>query len=108
VVKPVNDAGIDGSAKLVSLREEQLAFVCIHVFEARRPVRLVSHEDGEWQLLCGGAHDPGETPRVVGFHHLIERDPSLQELLDLPPDWDAERESVESPWVRTPSGGSIS
>lgn len=87
--------------------EERLAYVCSHVFDARRPVLLVSHEDGEWQLLCGGAHDPDETPRVVGLQHLVERDPSLQELLDLPPDWEAERESTGSPWVRTASSGSI-
>lgn len=84
-------------------QKEVLAFVCSHVFDATRPVLLVSREDGEWQLLCGGAHDHDETPRVVGLNHVIDRDPSLQGLLDLPSDWDAERESVESPWVRTPA-----
>lgn len=81
---------------------ETPAFVCSHVFHNERPVRLVSREDGEWQFLCGEAdhHDDGH---LVGLEHLVERDSSLSEVLDLPPDWDAEREDPGKPWLRTPS-----
>ena len=65
---------------------ERAAFVCSHVFENRRPVLLVSRVDGDWQLLCGQAHATKETPHLVGLNHLLERDPSLQELSDLPAD----------------------
>jgi hypothetical protein len=49
-------------------------FVYSHVFDVTRPVFLVSRESGDWQFLCGGTHDGDEKSRVVGLHHLIERD----------------------------------
>ncbi len=51
-------------------------------------------------MLCGGEHDVNEVPKVVGIGHLLERDPSLLELMDLPDDWEAERESSNHPWKR--------
>lgn len=38
---------------------------------------------------------------LVGINHLVERDDTLRELRDLPNNFEAERESVESPWVRS-------
>ena len=83
--------------------KEVAAYVCNHIFNATRPVLLVSREDGDWQLLCGGTHDEDEKPRVVGMNHLIEKDASLREILDLSSNWDAERSAVNAHWVRTPS-----
>lgn len=81
----------------------QKAYVCIHVFEHERPVLLVSREDGDWCLLCGDFHEQSpDEYRVVGIGHFIERDASLQDVLDLHPNWEAERESVNSPWHRRP------
>ena len=82
---------------------EAAAFVCSHIFNATCPVLLVSREDGDWQFLCGGTHDADEKPRVVGLNHLLERDATLREILDLPSDWDAERSAVSAPWKRTPA-----
>jgi hypothetical protein len=76
------------------------AYVCPHVFAKLKPVLYVCRADGDWQLLCGGDHDAGELPRVVGLNHFLDEDPSLLALLDLPPDWEAERKSVKSPWRR--------
>lgn len=81
---------------------ETPAIVCSHVFRDDRPVRLVSHEDGDWQFLCGEA-DHNDDGHLVGLEHLIERDPTLSEVLDLPLDWDAEREDPGKPWIRTSS-----
>lgn len=80
---------------------EITAYVCSHVFLDTQPIRLVSREDGDWQLLCGGTHASHEIPHVVGLNHLIERDPTLIELHDLPDEWEAERKTVGSAWVRT-------
>jgi hypothetical protein len=77
------------------------AFVCSHVYDAAKPILLVSREDGDWQFLCGEPHDAQVLPRVVGLNHLIERDPSLKEIVDLAIGHDAEREFVGAPWVRT-------
>lgn len=85
-----------------SVRVEVAAYVCSHVFEKKRPVLLVVREGGDWQFLCGGEHDRDAIPLVIGMNHLIESDPSLAELDDLPSDWQAERSSVGLPWRRSP------
>ena len=64
---------------------------------------LVSRADGDWQLLCGGLHEDGEGSFIAHLGHLIASDPSLAELLDLPAEFEAEREAVGQPWIRSPS-----
>jgi hypothetical protein len=78
------------------------SYVCIEVFDNTKPVLLVSREGGDWCFLCGGMH-PQDAAfyRVVGIGHLFERDPSLLSLLDLSPEWEAERQDPSSPWIRT-------
>jgi hypothetical protein len=80
---------------------EVAAYVCEHVFEHVRPILLVARDGGDWQFLCGGSHDPNEVPRVVGMNHLTEEDPSLRQILDLSVNWEAERLSLNDPWIRT-------
>lgn len=72
--------------------------ICQHVFADERPVLLVSNMGDHWQMLCGGIHEDG--PRVVGMSHLLARDATLLEILDLPEGWDAERAVVGGVWVR--------
>ena len=86
---------------------ELTAFICRHVFDETRPVLLVSHEGGDWQLLCGGDHETGDRPHVVGLNHILDRDPSLRDILDLPVNWEAERVDEVSLWVRKPSPMSV-
>jgi len=76
------------------------AFVCSHVFARERPILLVSHEDGDWQFLCGGGHEQSEKPRVIGIGHIVANDPSLEQLADLGVNEGAERESLAHPWIR--------
>lgn len=65
------------------------------------PITYVSHddEDGSWQFL-GDSMSDGGGPVVSCFHHLIDCDPSLVELVDLPSGWYAERNRVGGPWIR--------
>ena len=86
------------------MSKEVPAYVCSHVFEKARPVLYVCRADGDWQLLCGGGHDDAEVPRVVGLNHLIEDDPALRAILDLPADWEAERSRPGGEWERRPAG----
>ena len=80
------------------------AFICQHVYENSKPVLLVRHdENGDWQFLCGEDHAVNERPRLVGIIHLLERDPSLNEIADLPIDSAAERSIVGGEWIRTKS-----
>lgn len=79
------------------------SYVCIHVFEGCRPVLLVSRQDGDWCFLCGGTDhaQSAESYRVVGLGHVVRRDRSLEDVLDLEPNWEAERADVFSAWLRT-------
>jgi hypothetical protein len=80
--------------------QHTVAFVCSHVFDATRPVLLVAREGGDWQLLCGSDHGESERPHVVGLEHLLKRDSTLEAVLDLPDNWEAERPSVGAMWER--------
>jgi len=77
------------------------AYICPHVLEDTRPIMYVCRADGDWQFLCGG-DDHYDKCHLVGVGHLQDRDPSICELADLPEDWEAEREFIDSPWVRAP------
>lgn len=81
----------------------QKAYVCVHIFEDTRPVLLVSRNGGAWSLLCGHEHDDITLgARVVGIGHILDRDPTILPLLDLPAEWEAERETPTGDWVRRP------
>jgi hypothetical protein len=81
----------------------QKAYVCTHVFEKERPVLLVTRPRGSWCLLCGDEHDDDASAyEVVGIGHFLDADPSLNEVLDLKPEWDAERAAPGATWVRSP------
>lgn len=77
-------------------------FACRHVLDGEQPVLLVSRQDGDWCFLCGGQHEQSSTDfKAIGVSHILERDPSLRELLDLETGWEAERNDDTSPWVRS-------
>jgi hypothetical protein len=76
-------------------------YICSHIFNNTHPILLVIKVGGDWQMLCAGGHDAGEIPRVVGLGHLLERDKTLYQILDLPDDFEAERKSLDEPWIRT-------
>jgi len=66
------------------------------------PVLYVVHDaDGGWQMLCGGdEHDEPAEVIVLHREHFAERDPSVTEVFDLPPGWEAERRAPGEPWKR--------
>jgi hypothetical protein len=79
------------------------AYVCNHVFDKSKPILLVSRPEGDWCFLCGGEHENDASAyKVVGLDHVFNSDLSLQELADLPANWDAERKGAEHAWERTP------
>lgn len=81
----------------------QKAYVCNHVFNGERPVLLVSRPDGDWCFLCGDMHEANASAyRVVGIGHVLRQDPALSAVLNLPPQWDAERVSTDHAWERRP------
>jgi len=65
------------------------------------PILLVTHDDddGTWQFLCGKTNNPDDG-RIVGLGCIIEQDPSVSELADLPLGWAASRTSAGERWFR--------
>jgi hypothetical protein len=84
----------------------QKCYVCVHVFARERPVLLVNRGSGDWCLACGQEHaDTADEYRVVGIGHVIEWDPTLDAILDLPTEWEAERGGANGIWARRPLQG---
>lgn len=71
------------------------------VFQRREPILLVTHDadDGMWQLIGVSAAD-GSTGKLGHLHHAVDEDPTLVDVLDLPPGHRATRTHVGAPWVR--------
>jgi hypothetical protein len=78
---------------------------CGHIFRREREVRLVVRECDGWQFVCGGTDHVGADGKPDGNYvhvrHLVNFDPSLNRLADLPPEWEAERKDATSAWIRT-------
>jgi hypothetical protein len=76
-------------------------FTTKRVMSGDDPITRVFHDldDGSWQF-----HGPGESKTedlaYVCFHHIVDKDPSITALSDLPLGWCAWRETPSSPWVR--------
>jgi len=75
------------------------------IAEGGAPVLLVTHDkdDHGWQFLDGSKSPSTSDAVVVCMSEVVESDPSLFELADLPPGWRAWRQSVNDEWVREAS-----
>lgn len=71
------------------------------VLREGRPVLCVTHysDDRSWAFVCGSTNDIHDG-LVVGMRCIVEKDPTLVSIADLPPGWSASREAVGSPWER--------
>jgi Domain of unknown function (DUF4262) len=65
------------------------------------PIMYVSHDlsDGAWQFH-GAGESKVEDMVLICFHHIIDRDPSIKQLADLPKGWNAERKTSDGKWHR--------
>jgi hypothetical protein len=68
------------------------------------PILHVTHDEDDhgWQFL-GWDDAREEDACVVSMQEVVERDPSVLEVADLPPGWQAYRTSDASPWSRKPN-----
>jgi hypothetical protein len=71
------------------------------VVSGDEPILYVSHDlsDGAWQFH-GMSETKVESIALVCFHHLVDRDPTLKDLADLPVGWCASRTTSLDSWVR--------
>ncbi|HXX43102.1 MAG TPA: DUF4262 domain-containing protein [Candidatus Acidoferrales bacterium] len=74
------------------------------VMNGDEPVLMVCHdiEDGAWQFI-GTSDGTPENMTYVCLHHVLDLDPTIVELADLPVSWIARRTQVSEPWVREPA-----
>ena len=86
----------------MSKQSEIGVLICPHIFERTKPVLLVAREYGDLMFLCGAEHSENEKFHVVGLNHLLDHDPTLREVSDIEEGYEAERQSVGDPWIRTP------
>ena len=70
---------------------------------AGHPILLATHDedDGAWQFLCGTTNESADG-RIVGLGCIVDLDPSVTEMADLPLGRRAWRDSPSDPWRREP------
>lgn len=72
------------------------------VADGSRPVRVVYHDhDGDWQFLCGTTTQT-EDAEIACLGCMLELDPSLFLLADLPAGWRAYRALPGGAWTLEP------
>jgi hypothetical protein len=76
-------------------------FTMRQVLEGSEPILLVSHDadDHGWQFI-GTSDASMPDGRLVCLESIVDLDPTVVEVADLPPAWQAVREAVGSPWCR--------
>ena len=77
-------------------------FTTTQVMRLRQPILHVSHddEDGAWQFHTGAQQRSTGDMIIVSLEEMVEHDPTISELADLPCGWFAERDCFGSPWRR--------
>jgi len=77
------------------------------IVDGESSILWVSHDadDGAWQFIgsAGVPEDLGDA-RLVGLGTIVNLDPSVLELCDLPEGWVAWRDSASEPWRRMRRG----
>src|SRR5689334_4466210 len=71
------------------------------VLDRSEPILLVAHnaDDHSWQFI--GSTDACEQDgRVVSLEEIVRLDPTVVEVADLPPGWEALRDDLGTIWVR--------
>jgi hypothetical protein len=78
-------------------------FTTTHVLRLGEPILFVSHDnDGSWQFHYGGSKSVGDA-MIVALEAIVQHDPSVSELSNLPLGWRASRIAPNTPWHRKSS-----
>ena len=79
-------------------------FTNVRILDGEDWVHVVTHdeEDGAWQFLPSRGQASMEEAAVVGLKRMVEIDPRINELADLPLGWHAWRGNKNDPWTRSP------
>jgi hypothetical protein len=81
---------------------KSVAFITTQVLERAEPILHAIHDQhGEWQFL-GVTKAAVENARIIALREVVELDPSVLVLADLPSGWHAARRSPGGPWRKEP------
>jgi hypothetical protein len=71
------------------------------VLDGAEPILLVAHDadDHGWQFI-GTSNASVADGKLVCLEEIVHLDPTVLEVADLPPGWEAVREHVGGPWTR--------
>lgn len=71
------------------------------VLREGHPILRVVHylDDHSWAFTCGTTSDPNDA-LVVSMKSIVDLDPTILSIADLPPGWGASRRARGSPWER--------
>ena len=74
------------------------------IIDGGEPILHVTHDskDGAWQFL-GWETPETEDAVTVCLEHVVEADPTINELHDLPAGWRAWRENKRDAWIKEPN-----
>ena len=74
------------------------------IVDGSKPVLLACRdaEDGSWMFLTGDPFEMADS-KMVSLKSMVDRDPTLVELADLPVGWEASRTAKGAPWQRSQS-----
>lgn len=80
-------------------------FISKAILENKEWITYVTHDlsDGAWQILGETGIETGG-PELACLHAMVEKDPTLVDLADLPLGWYAERSAPAEPWERFEAG----
>ena len=75
-------------------------FICSHILDSGEDILFVSHDtdDGAWQFLCDKEHNESDA-RIVSLKYVLNLDPTISNLNDLPLGYCAQRKSKSDKWV---------
>ena len=78
-----------------------VAITSIHVTENGSDIVLVIHykDDRSWSFQSGAPFSQGDV-RLVLMKRIVEIDPTVAEVADLPIGWAAKREKIGAQWRR--------
>jgi len=69
------------------------------IVQGEAPILLAARDDDGWQFL-DGEHVFEEDGAVLLLGEIVQLDPTLLQLADLPVGWHATRPTVAAPWSR--------
>jgi hypothetical protein len=71
------------------------------VLDGSEPILLVSYDEDDhaWQFI-GTTDASVADAKIVGLEEIVQLDPTVLDVADLPPGWQAVRDEVGGEWTR--------